>query len=156
MTPRASPTPPEPLARALRDEPEDDEAWQVLADWLVEHGDPRGDLVVVERALEAADELDRPELRDRVVAVRATCAEQIPDALGAPHQTPLLRRHGFLVGVRLQPFDEPRRVFLRRLLAHPSAALLRTVEIGQSDLDDDGVAALLEIPGRERLRVLRL
>jgi uncharacterized protein (TIGR02996 family) len=41
------------LLRALDEDPADLGRWQLLADWLQQHGDPRGELVAVDLALDA-------------------------------------------------------------------------------------------------------
>jgi uncharacterized protein (TIGR02996 family) len=51
-TPKAAASPEEALERAVIADPDDGTAWSALADYLVEQGDPRGEFMQVQRALE--------------------------------------------------------------------------------------------------------
>jgi uncharacterized protein (TIGR02996 family) len=58
---------PEVLLQATHENPTDDTPWLVLADWLEEHGDPRGELVRLQLLLRGElDELDRLEREEQV------------------------------------------------------------------------------------------
>ncbi|MEZ4241225.1 MAG: TIGR02996 domain-containing protein [Myxococcota bacterium] len=55
------------LEQAIDDDPDDRHAYAVYADWLTERGDPRGELIDVQLALEDAP--DRPDLLAREAAL---------------------------------------------------------------------------------------
>jgi hypothetical protein len=114
----------------------------VYADWLQSEGDPRGELIVVQHALESKDE---KKLRDRAAAI---LDEHGPMLLGplrehaktmdSKQADAFSLRRGFLDSVRIsynsyaaddQPFDAPQ--FLADVLKHPSAALLREIVLAE-------------------------
>lgn len=56
------------VAEPIRRDPTDEGAWLVYADWLTEQGDPRGELIFIERRLrwnETKDESEKAAILDR-------------------------------------------------------------------------------------------
>jgi uncharacterized protein (TIGR02996 family) len=66
-TPRAAASPVEALEQAVREDPHDRAAHAALADWLADHGDPRGEFMQVQLALqdEAVPTARRKQLAQR-------------------------------------------------------------------------------------------
>jgi uncharacterized protein (TIGR02996 family) len=143
--------PPDALIEALRLDIEDDTAWQVLADWLFDRADPRGELIMAELQLERDGPANAP-LAARVRALRQAYSDRWRESLSPPPQTRLLVRCGFVVGVRLRPWDPQRQAFLRRLLDHPVGALVHSVEVHHSALDDDAARRVMH-EAAERLNM---
>ena len=111
----------EELEAHLRANPEDRGAWTVYGDWLLEHGDVRGELVRSQR------ELTKEE--------RARWRGPVPERFITGW------RHGFVTAVEL-PFDVRSPVMLERLLHDPASRLLSSViaspaSRGFADVDDD-------------------
>jgi uncharacterized protein (TIGR02996 family) len=140
--------PPKPAKRnrdmeaAIATSPDDAEAWLVYADWLQGEGDPRGELITVQHALETKKD---KKLRDREKKIFEEHGALLLGAL-RKHTTTMDHRRsdvfswrrGFLDSVRIsynayavddQPFDAP--AFLSAVLKHPSAALLREIVLAE-------------------------
>jgi uncharacterized protein (TIGR02996 family) len=128
------------LERAIVENPNDLEAYLVYADWLIEHGDPRGELVTAQAATErgGADE------RRAAIAVFARHRDYFLGPLGD-----LLRadafdwRRGFIHHARLanrflvvaegQLVEMPLADIADALFRHPSARFLIKLTIGDVD-----------------------
>ena len=82
----------DPFARQLLAHPDDRERWAILADLLQRQGDPRGELIALDLALEAADAPLDPSTRETADRLRHVLA---PRLLG-PFADP-----GFSVPVRV-------------------------------------------------------
>ncbi len=131
------------LERAIADNPYDLASFAVYADWLIEQGDPRGELMAAQIATETADD---PELRRaalRVFARDRAYFLPLPDALRADA---FVWRRGFIHRARvahdvLVIVDGARVVVTRaeavaRLLQHSSARFLTELEIGHGASHD--------------------
>src|SRR5689334_9362794 len=57
------------LERTLREHPDDEAAWMVYGDWLLERGDVRGALIQLEHRHARARAADRPALRREIDAL---------------------------------------------------------------------------------------
>src|SRR5262249_42290216 len=155
---------PEMLA-AIYAAPDDLSVRDVYADWLIEHGDPRGELIALQRARSAGRSTPKTEQRER-----ALLDEHGVRWAGRLH--PLVNgrfrlfEDGFLSGARLNPIDGWRpRVHARATNDDPQTALpewrlVRDLDVGSADVD---VARLLgDLPhlrglyglGHEALTVL--
>ncbi|MFT3697852.1 MAG: TIGR02996 domain-containing protein [Kofleriaceae bacterium] len=111
------------LIAAIVDDPDDESAWMVYADWLLSRGDPRGELIQI------GMEMDRGNMTRRFRAAEIEGDE--PPLLSARLRSEakhwqLTWRRGFVEKARLMKCDVPRTdETLRALLADPHAALLR-------------------------------
>lgn len=71
-----------PIEAQLRNDPDDLDAWLVYADWLAERGDPRGEVLHLQRRLAHGDDDPGDALRDRYAAL---CRQvRWPDGLTPP------------------------------------------------------------------------
>jgi uncharacterized protein (TIGR02996 family) len=122
------------LERAIAVAPDDPHGFLVYADWLVEHGNPRGELALAQLAGDAKREA---ELLERHAA-----------AFHTDHGA-VRYRGGFWRELRCAVVP----AVLAELLAHPSARLLYRLAV---DWCDDAVEALAAARPLEALRVLRL
>lgn len=105
----------EELEAQLRRDPDDRDAWAVYADWLLEHGDRRGELVRGGRE-PSTDERDR---------WRGPVAERF-----------VTWRHGFVVEVAL-PFTVAGAAVLRPMLADHTSRLLSSIVIRPHTYQDE-------------------
>lgn len=123
MTERAHPE----LERAIVAEPGDAERYLVYADWLIERGDARGELI----ALSVAAERDprREEQRDRAIAEYAK--RQGLDGVGE-----LTWRRGFIDQVTIHD-EDPQTV--RGLLACPAMRLVRELAFARAPATDENL-----------------
>ena len=151
------------LEDQLRRDPEDWEGWRVYADWLIDHGDPRGELTHLHLRL-ATEQHDPAEiralqehLREQIRALRPSWIE----GLGVPPRARLVWRPGFVVGAQVRSAEandrgDRQRVLeaLSAMLAHPTARFFSSLALGNAALDAEVIPALLDTPLRDR--VLRL
>jgi len=120
--------PPELVARIVEN-PDDDEAFTVLGDALIERGDPHGELGARMRA--AAMKPSR-KARAAVAELMAEHADELLGELadlfelGAYDEPPLVWKHGFIASARLE-YPSPRE--LAALLSHRSAHFLVELEL---------------------------
>jgi uncharacterized protein (TIGR02996 family) len=141
---------PEALLRAIYDHPYEDTPWLVYADWLEEQGDPRAELIRLNRDLAhlGAQDSHLGELQER----KARLLEAHRDEW-APYLKPLAPKahvgcyRGLLDYVRIEDgADED----LRHLAGRAEIRLL-TLE-GQG-FTDAGLPHLLALPGLEELNL---
>jgi uncharacterized protein (TIGR02996 family) len=127
--------------QALHERPDDDGAWSVYGDWLAARGDPRGELIQLELAIEAG--AITPELRSRYAKLMV---EEHPRWVGEP-LTALLDeadasrdfvvewRRGHLLNARiLASGSQTAAQRLAALLASPTAGMLEELFV---DIDAD-------------------
>jgi uncharacterized protein (TIGR02996 family) len=121
------------LEAALLADPEPRAGYEVLADWLVEQGDPHGELIAVQLARE-----DRPEDMALIARERALLEAHEAGWLGGlaehglvPSPTVAWRR-GFVDRAHLPttPQSDDSAHAYRDLIASPVALLLRELELG--------------------------
>jgi uncharacterized protein (TIGR02996 family) len=117
------------LLDAVRAAWEDDAAWAVLADWLTEHGDPRGALVARELSGENGG------------GTRAERAVVLGELAGEPHLG-IGTHRGFVVSLSVSSKTTSR--VLKAFAAHPSSQLLRDVWASSVKGREPGLAALLQ------------
>lgn len=119
------------LVRAIAEAPDDPSNYLVYADWLSERGDPRGELIAVQHALEDAPAARRPELEERQTVLLATN----PYLFGTWPDMRLEWRNGFVRRVAMTIPDADRTKlahyerWLKRLVFHPTGRFLRSVEV---------------------------
>jgi uncharacterized protein (TIGR02996 family) len=116
--------PVEAIEARIRANEADSEAWRVYADWLLDRGDRRGELIGLELLPESS-----PELRDKIAMLvgkyRRTWE---PPAL--PVKADYEWRYGFVTAVTITDIAQPRQVrSLERLLSDPQARLLSRMEL---------------------------
>jgi uncharacterized protein (TIGR02996 family) len=129
----------------------DDDALQVVfADWLQQLGDPRGELMAVQRELGLAEGDARARLATLEKKLLAAHRDRlVPDRL----EGGLVWRAGFVHRLELTTVTSLDRVTLARAFRHPSLRLLRELAV---PLDRQVVAANLPSPLPATLRVLEL
>lgn len=155
------------LERELFEQPDDLGAWAVYGDWLAAQGDPRGELIQLELAIEAGVSLT-PELRRRYAALMV---EERPRWVGpellamldepdASRSSCIEWRRGHLLRARvLGAGSQSAAERLRALLASPTVMMLRRLEVSLDAERDDLQAvgpALFEGCRLDSLRELEL
>jgi uncharacterized protein (TIGR02996 family) len=111
------------LEEAIRDDPERPDAWLVLADWLQSKGDPRGELIVVQHALENS----LPAAQAVVLSAReGELMDSYRDYFLGPNaeftRLDAAWERGFIRSAHVMDASST-------LLAHPSARFLRELTI---------------------------
>lgn len=133
----------------LREGP-DDELALVFGDWLQSVGDPRGELVAVQRGLETATGDDKVKLADTERKLLAVHRKQlVPERLDGT----LVWQRGFIHRLVLTAADP---ASLARAFAHPSLRLVRELAVEIGGWSSTVVAANLPTPLPATLRVLEL
>jgi uncharacterized protein (TIGR02996 family) len=121
------------LEATLRERPDDWPAWLVFGDWLLERGDPRGELIALEGQRRA---MARPssEIDAEVSAITKTHSEAW---LGGAPRSAVTWRHGFIVGLTLllDAADTPAR--LKSVLASPGGRLVSKLSLRLTTSDDE-------------------
>lgn len=133
------------IEAAILAAPDDPSAYQVYADWLQSHGDPRGELIMLQHAMRAHNDIDEfARFRKHEEVLRN---EHASAWLGAPvaaalHRTYFEWRMGFVDVARI---DAPRSDELVPRLEGDAAnpySISRTLELSLAEL----VVALLDAP----------
>jgi uncharacterized protein (TIGR02996 family) len=116
----------EAIEARIRANPTDTEAWKVYADWLLDQGDPRGELIMLE--LQPGATKDPALLTAIAELISQHRASWEPT--GMPVQIHCEWLHGFVHAATLRDIGgaEDLRV-LRRLFADPQARLLGTLKL---------------------------
>jgi uncharacterized protein (TIGR02996 family) len=114
----------------------DNDAWRVYADWLTEHGDPRGELIGLD--LSADDDTDNVELgalRDRVAQlVHGAVFGDLWRRIG--RASLMTFKRGFAAWIKVDyDCNEPRAQIIADILDHPACALLGGLELGPRTTD---------------------
>jgi uncharacterized protein (TIGR02996 family) len=158
--------------------PEDDELFLVYADWLLDRGIPRGELIRLDydlaRVQDATDraalELRRQELlREhpelgpaqlmKVLDQARAAWEELPDWRQRDQTLGFLRwRNGFIQQVRFEARMEEPVGLLEELLTHPAARFLQELTVGEvgSGFSYAALAEALTLYGSPSLRRLHL
>lgn len=159
---------PAALERQLREDPDDDASWRVYADWLLEQGDRRGELIVA-CAERPADDQALSALRwscrgywpgvGEVLRWRYGFALDLRLPLGADVDLPALmedRETRLLSTLRLRPTSDAQLA----ALAGADLTTLATLDLGYAPLDAeaiaDGLGSASAAPRRLRLRRAQL
>lgn len=128
----------------------DEEPFEVLADFLQQHGHPRGELIA--RQLRGAD----------THAYLAEHAAGLLGPLAAAEPHGLTWRAGFITEARLASAEVPIAALLEALLVHPSGRFVRSIAIDRGpdwpdeDATLDAMIALLATDAPASLRALHL
>ena len=150
----------EALERAIHDSPEDDQAWLVYADFLIERGHPRGPMVALESA-PVKNIVQRAEREAETRKLRHAASDVLLGSLAGRRGLSLRWKRGFIYNAIIHgAFDhDGAEALLVDLLAHPSARFLRELEL--ACFRDDGredhrllAALLLHTPALPPLRKL--
>ncbi|MEM6930094.1 MAG: hypothetical protein AAF602_24355, partial [Myxococcota bacterium] len=129
------------VAARIADDLDDREAWMVLADGLLDHGDARGQWINLAFG-------DGPV--DERLALEARWHRGGPGGFQWPDAR-LSWRFGFVVRVQVRWAHDTLR-YLAALNDHPDGLLWRSLSL--SDLSVDALRRFLTAPGTDRLRTL--
>jgi uncharacterized protein (TIGR02996 family) len=123
----------ERLLSAIAADPDAIENWLVYADWLTDRGDPRGELIVLELAIETKTANEEAIDRHRAL-LRDESAWLSPRLEAEAHHLGLELWRGFIrtASVFGPPDDPPIEETVAALLADPHACLLRRLELEQN------------------------
>lgn len=138
-------------------------AHAVYADWLVERGDPRGELIHVQLARETAPTDAILEARERELFA-AHLETWIPKNYWVDREPELTWRRGFLdTAVFGASYQADSAQGYSEVMANPVAAMLRSLQLhtpyshhGSGTDDDMIVDALLQVPPPPTLRTFAL
>jgi uncharacterized protein (TIGR02996 family) len=152
--------------QTILEHPEDDRAFGVYADWLIERGDPRGELIAVQLALEdeSRPEPERQALREREAALLAAHMDRwfgplapmlrdppiVPPAEGyAPLVPNVMFRlvRGFLHTLEIEHLYVPLARAIRDL---PELRFLQDLTIGDVERFNHGWPEGVEVPPSDR------
>lgn len=185
MPSNQSPSPGEVLEQAILNDPDDVAAHAAYADWLTQQGDPRGEFIHVQLALEDPDRTlaERKELRRREAELLARhgrewagawVEEPSTDGMGGPEGRGQLdfagpKPYRFLRGILAEvTLDEVSVACARAFLASPETRLVRRLFLGgwayeeelleDEDVEDEEPArhVFLRWPYFANLRVFQL
>lgn len=139
------------LEGAILENPQDNAAYLVYADWLQSRGDPRGALIV--QMVNGVDPM--PYVKKHKKALFGALVARVVPPLDKP---PFIWHNGFIKRVELERERKFRPIspVLQTLLAHPSGALLTEAELGSDDLADIRTALDLLVAARAPLRWLEI
>jgi uncharacterized protein (TIGR02996 family) len=147
------------LEAAILADPDNADAYLVYADWLQAHGDPRGELIVLQHRGEtgAADALLEEHLEHfwGEVADDQSMFERYPYSPIGPATA---WRWGFLHSLwigRTSPDGASVESVLAPLLDHPSARFLRELTVGIVSYSKNTYAGVAELIGARSLPALR-
>jgi uncharacterized protein (TIGR02996 family) len=131
--------------------------YEVYADWLIEHGDPRGDLITLDIACER--DPDNTRLKDQRNALLGAHADPWLGALAGRPEVECVWHRGFLHAVTIGQTDDTRHATAYAALRGlPTAALLRELTLWEHWSDEPwlqpAVEALAEHGISESLRSL--
>jgi uncharacterized protein (TIGR02996 family) len=146
--------------RAIDEEFDNVAHWHPLADWLIEQGDPRGELIMIDLALESRGGDDEP-LRARRAEILAESAPRLlgdtfAKVVGEGYGSVVWRR-GFVDEVKYvgdRGLAHRRAVgWLVKLMVtvHEPFALLRGLDVSYTDITD--LAPLEKFPHLEHLKL---
>ena len=147
----------ETMLAPIRADRNDWGGWLVLADWLTERGDVRGEMVILAHraATGGGTILEKEELRARIAMLEAEHREVWLDGLRVPEGVQLDWHHGFVFGV-LAAYGDETPAFLDALAAHPVGCMLERLQIRKQPVGSEGAAALARTEAIGRLRRLDL
>jgi uncharacterized protein (TIGR02996 family) len=126
-------TEPSHLLAAIAADPDAIENWLVYADWLTDRGDPRGELIVLELAIETKTANEEAVDRHRAL-LRDESAWLSPRLEAEAHHLGLELWRGFIRSASVfgPPDDPPIEETVAALFADPHACLLRQLELEQN------------------------
>lgn len=123
----------EDIEEALRADPDDPAGWRAYGEWLSEHGDARGGLIMLEQRLARTRPADRPGVEREIADLVAEHEGDWEDGLPSGAQV-IERRHGFAAAVAVDWSDELRDVVEQVLRSRFVTALrIRPDEATETD-----------------------
>jgi uncharacterized protein (TIGR02996 family) len=139
------------LWQAILDDPQDPRTYLVYADWLQSQGDPRGELIAAQVALETAAGAERERLERRAEEILAAHERFLP-GVDEQHATVTWRR-GFFESVRFDNredwMDSDFELWptVRAVFAQSAAQLVREMRVGivRWEHQDEDVPRLLRL-----------
>jgi uncharacterized protein (TIGR02996 family) len=153
------------LEAMIAEAPGDADRYLVYADWLMQHGDPRGELIIAQHGIATSDLKDVSKFeRDE----RALFKQYEQELLGGHAEYKLLRnshrsfrifswRYGFIRSAHLAPLTHTRHSVndvLPALCGHPSGHFLENLILGQIGLEHHPLFAFLRKDAPATLRSL--
>lgn len=151
----------------LRDDPDDQATWNAYADYLTDQGDPRGEFMAVQLALERADlpAQERIRLKGREATLLGDRDHWLGPALSSaieetkpPHSdiVTLTYRRGWLQGLSLDFYDHgvTRGRVMEAIVAAPATRWVLGLTIYPADRTD--ISPLVDAPFLPVLRKLHL
>jgi uncharacterized protein (TIGR02996 family) len=126
------------LVRAILENPDDDSAYLVYADWLMAQSDPRGELIVLQHDADEAERARKPALRRAAKALLEKHRKQFlgPLAHFKQGRFDITWRYGFARKLTLD-WNEARRHkendqvdLVAEVLQHPSFAFVIEMQVG--------------------------
>jgi uncharacterized protein (TIGR02996 family) len=140
----------ESFIRAIIAAPDDPAPYLVYSDWLIEQGDPRGELIAIDHR--------------GLIAERRALIAQHPSLVGNIEDWGLAEwKYGFVAKLAIAAgyYDRERadldvKEMLRSMLAHPSCRLLRSLEVGELWGGTEARVVLEVLPPLPLLKEIRL
>jgi uncharacterized protein (TIGR02996 family) len=116
----------EAIEDRIRASPGDNEAWKVYADWLLDQGDARGELILLELQLGKGED----RARDAIAAITDEHRASWQPTPTLPVQVEYGWLHGFVRGATVKNIGQAEDLrSLRRLFADPQARLLSALKL---------------------------
>ncbi len=126
---------------AMLENPDDDAAYLVYADWLIGQGDPRGELIVTQHDADEAEGARRTALRRSAKALLDKHAAYFLGPLATPsatHDSKLVWRYGYVRKLELQwhrtaskrSTDRGAFDLIESVLLHPSFQFVIELQLG--------------------------
>ena len=137
------------LLAAVYENPDDDGPRLVYADWLLEHGDPRGELITLQYRRHRGEALSPAEEKRE----NALLAKHTATWLGPIYKVLFKNRTVFRRGFIEIGWLQPRGSASAAAANHPAWATVRELRIGDVPSGDHGAHILVQ-PAMRRLRVL--
>ena len=140
------------LEQRLREDPEDELAWQVYGDWLAQRGDLRGELIALEHACYGEP---GAELEQRLAQLQAAVLADNADARASEARW----RYGFIIELVEDTLEYPYEIeALAELLAKPQARLLSKLTLSFAPAEGEPLNELegLEFFGAREHTVAKL
>lgn len=136
------------LERAIFEDLDNQEAWQVYGDWLQQEGDPRGEIIAIETAIasgSAGDDLKKRKDEIFEANLKSWLSDRVRKALEEPGEDTetiaLTWKHGFLEKVRVgteYDYEGPQPVeVLRDLFKSSATRFLRELRVGLTDAEGE-------------------
>lgn len=132
------------LIARLHADPEDADAWSVLADHLQSAGDPRGELIAVQRALTADVPADDPRRLREIELLRTHGQAFFGPVVPGTDEAEVCEiewANGYWKRVKVASTWDTEEVeagkVLGAVLRHPSSLFLRELEVGMLEVDGE-------------------
>ena len=109
----------------LRGDPSDASAWEAYSEWLIQQGDPRGELIRLSqlRAQAPTSSLRHITQGQEIERLSGECGQRVSQI---PEGAIVDWHYGFVVGLKMK-LDDQTAAALRPFLAGPDSFLLRSL-----------------------------